>query len=157
MIRGDLRFTPGAPRNLLIWYAMPWVDAEINIPSLAVKRAVTLLADTGADGTVLNVRDAVPMLGKRGYRLLRQSNDILTSIGVGGSASYFTVAAEIIFQNEDGSFEGYKFDLRIAKPARKGSRKLETQLKIPSLLGRDILCQFRMVMDYSNNQISLEH
>jgi hypothetical protein len=136
---------------------MPWVDAEIRIPSLAIKRTITLLVDSGADGTVLNVRDAVPTLGKRGYRLIRQSSSSMTSIGVGGSASYFSVAAEIYFQHEDGTLEGYRFDLRIAKPARKGSKKLTTQLKIPSLLGRDMLCQFRMVMDYPNNQLSFDH
>ena len=141
MIRGDLRFPSGSPRNLPAWCAMPWVDVEVEIPYLGVKRAVTLLADSGADGTVLNVRDAVPLLGKRGYRRLRQVNAIKTSIGVGGSASYYSIDAIIVFQNEDGQFEGYRFDLRIAKPARRGSKKLETQLKIPSLLGRDILCR----------------
>ena len=157
MIRGDLRFPTGSPRMLPAWCAMPWVDAEIEIPILRVKRAVTLLVDSGADGTVLNVRDAVPLLGKRSYRLLRQTNAIKISIGVGGAASYYSIAASILFQHEDGLFEGYRFDIRIAKPARRGSKKLETQLKIPSLLGRDILCQFRMVMDYSNNLLSLDH
>lgn len=157
MIKGDLRFTFGNSGNLPIWCALPWVDAEIEIPSLAVKRTLTMLVDTGADGTVLNVRDAMPMLGRQGYRLLRKSSNTKTSIGVGGSASYFSIDANIIFQCDDGLFEGYSFQLAVAKPARKGSKKLGTQLRIPSLLGRDILCQFRMVMDYSIHELSLDH
>jgi hypothetical protein len=157
MIKGDLRCPFANPTTLPIWSAMPWVDAEIEIPILAVRRTVTLLTDSGADGTVLNVRDAVQMLGKQDYRKLRKVGTSSISIGVGGHATYYSVEAKIVFQRSDGLLEGYRFDLRVAKPARKGSKRLAAQLKIPSLLGRDILCQFRMVMDYSKNELSLDH
>jgi len=115
------------------------------------------MTDTGATATVLNVRDAVPILGKRGYKLLRQANTVRDSIGVGGAAPYYATPAKIIFQHEDGRLESHDFLLAVAKPARKGSKKLRTQLMLPSLLGRDILCRFHMVMDYSSNQLSLDH
>jgi hypothetical protein len=157
MIKGDLRFTSNNPGSLPVWCALPWIDAEIEIPSLKIKRTVTFLADSGADGTVLNLRDSLAMLGKQGYRLLRQSGRTRTSIGVGGSARYFTVPARIILQHDNGRLEQYSLELAIAKPARKGSKKLGIQLRIPSLLGRDILCQFRMVMDYSKHELFLDH
>ena len=157
MIQGDLRIAPNASPNQPPWYAMPWVDVEIKIPSLSVESTFTLMTDTGATATVLNVRDAVPILGKRGYKLLRRANTARDSIGVGGVALYYTTPAKIIFQHEDGRLESHDFQLLVAKPARKGSKKLRIQLMLPSLLGRDILCRFHMVMDYSSKQLSFDH
>lgn len=75
MIKGDLYFRVLPPDqaapigkipisnygklNLPIWSAQPFIDVEIEIPSLSVKRTFTMLVDTGADGTCLNARDAV--------------------------------------------------------------------------------------------------
>lgn len=85
MIRGDFHFHPdfSSTQGLPFWRAMPWVDAEIKIPGLAVEGLVTMMVDTGADFTALHVRDSWRILDKRGYRLLRQftSRD---STGVGG-------------------------------------------------------------------------
>ena len=70
MIQGYLRLTPSnqpippIPLNFPIWYIFPWVDAVIKIPSLAVESTVPMLADTGATGTALSVKDAMPILGK---------------------------------------------------------------------------------------------
>jgi hypothetical protein len=115
-----------------------------------------MLVDTGADGTVLSVRDAVAALGKSGYNRLKKSGDTSTSIGVGGSANYYRVNAHIIFQHEGGSLEGYSFELAVAKPDGCRSKR-GLQLRIPSILGRDMLCQFRMVMDYSQCELLLDH
>jgi hypothetical protein len=169
VIKGDLYFRVVAPDqgkpvnvpissrpSLPIWRAQPWVDVVIDIPALSVRKTFTMLVDTGADGTVLSVRDAVAALGKIGYGLLQKSGNTTTSIGVGGSADYYRVNAHIIFQHEGGSLEGYSFELAVAKPdGCKAKRVL--QLRIPSILGRDILCQFRMVMDYSQFELLLDH
>jgi hypothetical protein len=157
MIQGDLRFAPNAPPNQPPWCAMPWVDVEIKIPSLSIESTFTLMADTGATSTVLNIRDAWPILGKRGYRLLRQASRMGDSIGVGGAATYYITPAKLIFEHDDGTLESHDFILAIAKPAKKGSKKLANQFRLPSLLGRDNLSHFRMVMDYSRNQMFLDH
>lgn len=169
MIKGDLYFRIMSPTqnnpisipisnsiNLPIWCAQPWIDVEIEIPSLSVKRIFTMLMDTGADGTVLNLRDAVSVLSARDYDLLKQSGNIKTSIGVGGSACYYKINAKIIFQHADGLLEGYSFELAIAKPDEDGAKRV-LQLRVPSILGRDLLCQFRMIMDYSKQELFLEH
>jgi hypothetical protein len=171
MVKGDLYFRivtanrinpiafpiSSSSITLPIWCAQPWVDAEIEIPNLSVKKVFTLLADSGADGTVLNVRDAISTIGMHGYRTLQQVGKVSSSLGVGGTATRFTIPAKIVFQHDDGSLEGYSFDLSIAKPAKMGSKKLGHQLRLPSLLGRDILCQFRMIMDYSSKELLLDH
>ncbi len=156
MIRGNLCFPPTVPPNPPVWFAEPLVEVTIKIPMLAIEKPFTLMVDTGSHMTALHVRD-VPRLGERGYRLIRRLNNSLNSSGVGGSAIYFVVPAQIVFEHEDGALEQHDFDLWVSKRARKGSRKLANQLKIPSVLGRDVLYHFRMVMDYSNNQLFLDH
>ena len=169
MIKGDLYFRivppdqynpvnipiSGRP-SLPIWRAQPWVDVAIVIPTLSLRKTFTMLVDTGADGTVLSVRDAVAALGKTGYDLLQKSGNTTTSIGVGGSANYYRVNAHIIFQHDGGSLEGYSFELAVATPDRCKSKR-GLQLRIPSILGRDMLCQFRMIMDYSKCELLLDH
>ena len=122
-----------------------------------MESTVTMLVDTGATGTVLSVKDALPILGKRGYRLLRPIGKPKTAIGIGGTSSYIEIAAQIILQHEDGTLEGFDFNLCVDKPARKGSKKREHQLKLSSLLGRDILCQFHIVVDYPRKQLFFDH
>ena len=158
MIRGDFHFHPDlrSTQGVPFWCAMPWIDAEIKIPDLSIERSFTLMVDSGADSTALHVRDSVRILDTQGYRLLRQHN-LRNSTGVGGGAPYFNVPAQIIFENEDGTLEGFDFILSIAKRARKGSKRLASQLRLPSILGRNVLCHFRMVMDYPNNAIFLDH
>ncbi|MBA7710813.1 hypothetical protein ES703_119760 [subsurface metagenome] len=156
MIRGALRFPPTAPPNLPSWLALPWIDVVIRVPTLGIEEPFTMMVDTGSDITALHVRD-VPRLGKRGYRLVRQSSNSRKSTGIGRLATYFGIPAQAVFEHEDSTLEEYDFDFWVAKPARKGSRRLATQLKIPSVLGRDLLHHFRMVMDYSNNQLFFDH
>jgi len=156
MIRGDFCFPPNALPNLPVWCADPLIEATIKIPMLAIEKPFTLMVDTGAGITALHVRD-VPRLGERGYRLIRQLGNSSNPSGVGGSAIYFGVPAQIIFEHEDGTLEQHDFNLWVSKRARKGSRKLANQLKIPSVLGRDVLCHFRMVMNYHRNQLFLYH
>jgi len=116
-----------------------------------------MMVDTGATGTVLSVKDALPLLGGRGYRLLRQLGIPKTGIGVGGTSPLIEIAAKIVLQHEDGALEGFDFDLCVANPARKGSKKREPQLKLSSLLGRDIMAHFRVVVDYSKKQLFFDH
>ena len=160
MIRGYILRDPTKsrnPPNMPIWYAYPWIDCIIKIPSLAVDNTVTMMVDTGATVTALSVKDAAPILGKRGYLLLRRLGNLKPVTGVGGVSFYFNIPAQIVLQHEDGTLEGFNLDLCVAKPAKKGSKKLEHQLKLDSLLGRDIMSHFRVVVDYSRKQLFFDH
>ena len=172
MIKGDLYYRSIPPNQhdpvvvyplssantaVPIWCFEPWIDVEIEIPRLSMKRTFTMLVDTGADVTLLNVRDALAAFGDAGYKLLQQSCNTGESIGMGGTTICFKTDAKIILQHDNGSLEGYSLELTITKPAKKGSKKLGLQLRLPSVLGRDILCQYHMVMDYLRQELSLEH
>jgi len=145
----------------------PYIAAEIKVPRLKAEGTFHFLVDTGADNTALQLRDAVSLLSTRVMRgtykkiwgMLRKRFLLLgnpTPIdGVGGTATYLQEPAQIIFTHVDGTRQGFLFDLDIVKPANWGSRRFQQQLELPSLLGMDILRQYRMSMEYPNNQIFL--
>jgi hypothetical protein len=147
----------------------PYFAVKIKVPRLNAEGTFNILADTGADNTTMHLRDAVQLLSteKTGgnfnkiWRRLRKRFRFLENLtpinGVGGTASYFREPAQIIFTHVDGSRQGFNLDLDIVKPARRRSKLYKYQLELPSLLGMDILAQFRMVMDYPNNRLYLEH
>ncbi len=145
----------------------PYITARIKVPRLNAEGTFHLLADTGADNTSLHLRAAIQLLSTRvmkgsfekvwgiirkRYRLLGNPTPIG---GVGGTAIYLQEPAQIIFTHVDGTRQGFLFDLDIVKPANWGSRCFQRQLELPSLLGMDVLSQYRMVMEYPNNQIFL--
>ena len=155
MIRGVL-FDPNASphHSRPILCASPWIKAEIKIPRLGKRRSIFFVVDTGPDVTSLSVRDAQRLLGNKGIRQLGGLKDLA---GVGGKALYFKEPAQIVFRHENNITEGFDFELRIAKPSEKDLDELQQQLQLPSLLGRDIIFEFRMVMDYSSKQLFLDH
>lgn len=145
----------------------PYIVARIKVPRLNAEGTFPLLVDTGADNTSLHLRDAIQLLSTKAMRgsikkiwgMIRKRFGLLgnpTPIGgVGGTATYLREPAQIIFTHVDGTRQGFLIDLDIVKPANFGSRRLQQQLELPSLLGMDILSQFRMVMECPNNQIFL--
>jgi len=149
-----------------------YIIANIKVPRLKVEGTFPLLVDTGADGTALHMREAIQLLStdatannawndqkswakiRKRFRLLRNP----TSIGgVGGTATYFKEPAQITFTHTGGKEESHDFGLDIAKPASFGSRRFDEQFELPSLLGIDIINLFRLVVDFPNNRIFLEH
>jgi hypothetical protein len=145
----------------------PFVYATIRVPRLNAEGTFSLLFDTGADSTSLHLRDAIQLLStgrmtgsfnqiwrqiRRRFRLLNNPNPIG---GVGGTAIYLQEQAQIIFAHDDGTEQGFVFDLDIVKPARRGSAIFRHQLELPSLLGMDIISQFDCHIDYLNDQLQL--
>lgn len=158
MIRGSL-LEPVNSQGQPISVAIPYMVATLKIPRLNALSSITFLLDTGADFTSLQLRDVFQILGLSGLKKLRGNRN---AIGIGGSAPYSIEPAEIIFSHEDNTIEGYTFNLSIAKPITSWwlprQIKLQAlQLRIPSILGRDILCQFRLVIDYHCKEILLDH
>lgn len=146
-----------------------YIIADIKVPRLNAEGTFYFEVDTGAEGTALHLRDAIQLLstramrggGTEGWKRIRKIFRLLSNPsaigGVGGEAIYFSEPAQIIFSHVDGTKQGFIFNLDIAKPANRGGNKFKQQLELPSLLGMDILSQFRMVMDYSKKQIFLDH
>ena len=115
----------------------PHVSAQLLIPNLDPCNLMFLL-DTGADRTVLMPKDA-KVVGVD-YDQLPDPGD---ARGVGGVAKMSRVDATVVFRDADdcGSY-GYEIPLRILIPSGN-----ESEMSLPSLLGRDIINRWRVVYD----------
>jgi len=116
----------------------PYLEARISIPRLTLTGLISFLVDTGADGTVLMPADSRKLAINFGS--LRNP---VTSEGIGGAAKGFN--EQIILSFSDRKFiYSYLFTAEIAAPTPHNHR-------FPSLLGRDVLDQWRFVMERSKN------
>jgi len=68
--------------------------------------------------------------------------------GVGGSATYFKVPVWYAFRHEDGRVQHITGTINLApwEPNR---------VQFPSLLGWDVLAQFRLTMDWAQRSVEL--
>jgi hypothetical protein len=130
MLEGRFGNTSGAP----------YLEARISIPRLSLRGFVSFLVDTGADGTVFMPADSK----KLGVNFDTLRNPV-TSEGIGGAAKGFSEQAVLSFSDRRFIYS-YLLDVEIAAPGARNYR-------FPSLLGRDVLDQWRCVMDRSNNKV----
>ena len=130
MLEGRFGNTSGAP----------YLEARVAVPRLRLRGLVSFLADTGADGTVLMPADS----RKLGINFGALRNPV-TSEGIGGAAKGFN--EQVILSFSDRKFiYSYLLDIEIAGPTRHNHR-------FPSLLGRDILDQWRFTMEKLKSKI----
>lgn len=116
----------------------PYVSARVFIPRLGLAGNVSFIFDTGADSTVLMPADAAT-LGVD-YDLL---SDRFESFGIGGSAPTYIEPARLAFADDNRhTLYGYDIRLLIHHPTADAMR-------VPSLLGRDIIDRWRVVYDKS--------
>ena len=121
----------------------PYIEATVSIPSLDCRGNVSFLFDTGADATTL-----MPLDGMRlqiDYALL---NFALTMSGVGGEANYSVVEATISFPSGDTLYS-YEIDLIICE-------RDDELIRLPSLLGRDVIDRWRVIYDKPNSILVAE-
>jgi hypothetical protein len=115
---------------------------------------VWMLADTGASRTILLDRDV---------RILRipagsLEPSALAIVGIGGSVRSFSVpGVEVTWASNEGDVTE-RLDLSVAQhdldalPPSEASRIL----RLPSVLGRDLLNRFRFTCDYRTGTVRLE-
>jgi hypothetical protein len=130
MLEGRFGNTSGAP----------YIEARISFPQLRLWGLVSFLVDTGADGTVLMPADS-KKLGIN-FKSLRHPT---TSEGIGGAAQGFNETAVLSFSDRSYIYS-YSLTIELSAPTRHNHR-------FPSLLGRDVLKQWRCVMDADRGQI----
>ena len=124
----------------------PYVWAQVLLAGLDWGN-VSFLFDTGADHTVLMPKDAA-VLGVD-YALLP---DPEPTLGVGGMAKTSWEDAHIVFVDSDvGAVYVYDMPVRILLPSGGPS-----EMRLPSLLGRDIINRWRVVYDHSAPVLSAE-
>ena len=118
----------------------PYVSCLVRIPRFEVEQRVRFLMDTGADSTCLHPFDAqdigVPF---------HQSRDEAISSGVGGRAPYYRERALLSFT--DGPISRvYDIRLLIARPTTGN-------LRLPSLLGRNIINRWSVLYEPINRRL----
>lgn len=113
-----------------------------------------LLADTGASRTTLLDRDAMHL----GITTEALEPAPLPIVGVGGSVRSFLLrGVEITLPSEKGDVT-LRHDLWIAQHdlLRLPSEEVARILRLPSLLGRDVINNFRLTYDYRSGVVLLE-
>jgi hypothetical protein len=119
----------------------PYIDARVAIPRLSLRGSVSFLVDTGADGSVLMLADS----RRLGINFGALRNPI-TSEGIGGTSKGFNEQVVLSFSDRRHIYS-YVLDVEISAPSTHNP-------KFPSLLGRDIIDQWRFLMDRQKNKIS---
>lgn len=141
----DNRFEPPAP----------FVRITMESKSLKMKRPLRFHIDTGASLTVLLDKDA-HYLGIDVRKLNRPGRNIG---GLGGLIPTYVIEdAALSFTAEDGQViqEKLHLFLGIHHLSMLSAEEKALIMRMPSLLGRDIIYRFRLVCDRNRNQVYLQ-
>lgn len=132
-------------------WPVPYVRASLWLPDIQPKWvSIDFLLDTGAGTTSLHPLDSVVRVGISPANLIDPGKweRAQNHGGVGGAAVYFVVPAFYAFLQDDSEWHEISGEIRIAQLTLGNA-------KLPSLLGWDILQNFRLVADWPNRRISL--
>ena len=113
----------------------------VSIPRLGRRGPVSFLIDSGADGSVLMPDDA-KRLGLDHGTLEHAT----TSTGIGGLAHGFEEVGVFSFSDGEFVYSWLLQELEISRPTYEN-------LRFPSLLGRDVLGQWRLVLDRPRDKV----
>lgn len=125
---------------------MPILNGYIKVGRPNIEGSVSFMVDTGANKTVLMPKDALKLgvdfsqLGTPGK-----------AGGVGAPAKIHIAAATVSLRDDDDEWVDHFIDLGIVEPDPEGGNK-----DMPSLLGRDIINDYRMIFDAQSLRIQLD-
>ena len=122
------------------------LNAFVKLRRHNISGMVSFLVDTGADLTTLMPKDAF-RLGIN-YSLLRNPDQ---AEGVGGSAKCYQEAAVISLFDEDDEQREHNVILDILEPDPR-----RPTMRLPSLLGRDIINDYRMIFDAHGSRLHFD-
>lgn len=131
MLRGRLGNTTGAP----------YLEAHIFFPRLGLRGLISFLVDTGADSTVLMPPDSM----KLGVDFSSLTTQTICD-GIGGPANCFSERAMLSFADKRYVYS-YIIAVDLLVPNRHN-------LRMPSLLGRDLMNRWRSVFYPSKELVS---
>lgn len=130
----------------------PTVAVLVHIPALTDEWAlIQFLIDTGSSATAVHPNDARLGFGVSLAEIRSRPDwpNPQPSLGVGGRATYFALPATYAFVHDDGHWEEISGNVDVAEPNA-------TNHTLPSILGWDMLEQFRVTMDWPSGVVSLE-
>ena len=122
----------------------PFIDAVFQFPTPDESLVVPLLIDTGADRTILSPLDTI----RGGLELgidFKNFKEGIPSTGVGGRAN--TRVTDIVLR-----LNGFETPLEVTVLEPPSSGRISP---IPSLLGRDIISHFGLLVDQRTEQVLL--
>ena len=122
----------------------PYIEGRLIIPRLNVQGDFSFLVDTGADTTLLMPGDGVT-LGLDYSQLLNRNDD---ARGAGGRFTGYSESAWLVFSEGDNLL-GYAISLAILAYDNE-------MLRVPSLLGRDVIHRWRMNYDPTNGRLQFD-
>ena len=141
----DSRFEPPAP----------FVRTTIESKSLKIKRLLHFHIDTGASVTALLDKDT-NYLGINARKLKRAERNIG---GLGGLINTYVIEdAALFFRAEDGEVieEKLRLFVGVHDLSKLSPQEKLLIMRMPSLLGRDIIYRYRLVCDRNRNEVYLE-
>ncbi len=123
---------------------LPVVDAALVLGRLRTTSEVTLLIDTGSPRTLIHPQHAA-LLVPPGLRLPHSA-----SLGRLASAAQYAVepALLLLWETELNGYKTLRTDVYVAQEGHANSEAM-------SVLGRDVLSLFRLVVDTPNGEVSL--
>ena len=141
----DNRFEPPAP----------FVRVTIKSKSSKIRKPVHFHIDTGASATTLLDKDTY-YLGINTRKLKKAERKIG---GLGGLIETFVIEdAALFFKAENGEIIKEKLRLLVGAHdlPKLSSEEKSLIMRMPSLLGRDIIYRYRLICDKKRNEIYLE-
>jgi len=129
----------------------PYVQAAVFMQRLQVQGLVNFLIDSGADNTTLSLLD-VERMNLDCRKINRKS--LIPVEGIAGAQTFYSEQAIIMFRDDNSNTYAFSIDIHIPKRGDKG--KINQQRNLPSLLGRDIVNQCKLTMDFHSGIIELE-
>jgi len=133
----------------------PFVKVLLISKNLGVRKFLDLHIDTGASSTIILDKDIRYL--RLDIKSLKKAKRKIGGIG-GLIDTYLIEDATMIFKTEEGVPQEEKLALLVGKHKLGKLTEEERKLimKLPSLLGRDILRKFRFIYDERSNQVFME-
>ena len=141
----DSRFEPPAP----------FLRATVESKTLKIRKPIHFHIDTGASATTMLDKDTL-YLGINARKLKKAERKIG---GLGGLIDTFVIEdAALFFSAENGEIIKEKLRLLVGTHdlPKLSSEEKSLIMRMPSLLGRDIIYRYRLLCDKNRNEIYLE-
>ncbi len=127
----------------------PAVQVLVFIPRINFSVLQTFLIDTGASGTCLHGLSALRL------QSVLDTASIQSSSGIGGHCYYYQERALLVFKDTNNNDFSRATLLGIQKIEPSELHTKPGILRLPSLLGRDILSKCELRYNYPSNETSL--
>lgn len=144
-IRGFFSETRLVSGNPALLSAVPYIRTFVELLPFGALDEVVFLVDTGADMTVINPQDGLRLVPPEAWSRLTSP---LRLGGAGARMDHLPIEAQISFTHDNGRVEAITTTVYVATAGA-------ANIRLESLLGRDVLTNFVMSFDQSGRQLTL--